>query len=103
MCQTCLHGKIPTNKYVMLCQEVVQVHSIPEGVQILYCHGCPTDSLPRLPDTLTELWCEEMPRLARIPALPAKLEKLTVRNCPSFRQVPPLPQGLCSLTWHLVA
>ena len=68
----------------------------------LTCFNTKIIKLPELPEGLTELYCNDCPKLEILPELPAGITELDLVSCPKLEILPELPAGItvlqCSFT-----
>jgi hypothetical protein len=92
--EECLQWRSLTK--INLCDNsLVDLPSLPRGLEELACYENKLVSLPALPKSLKKLWCS-LNRLATLPTLPAGLEELSCHSN-KFTVLPTLPESLKKL------
>src|SRR3989339_482217 len=78
--------------------QLSQLPKLPDSLQELFCHINPQLSeLPKLPDSLQALNCSNNPLLSKLPKLPNSLQELNCSDNPQLTELPELPDGLQGL------
>jgi Leucine-rich repeat (LRR) protein len=81
--------ELPNTIKILYCvdNKMQNLPKLPNGLEILNCSYNNLTILPRLPDTLRELYCDGNKDLTYFPQIPIFLEKLTVEET----QLPKIP------------
>src|SRR3989339_713176 len=78
--------------------QLSQLPKLPDSLQELFCHINPQLSeLPKLPDSLQALNCSSNAQLSELPELPDSLQALYCHNNPLLSKLPKLPNSLQGL------
>ncbi|OGH88258.1 MAG: hypothetical protein A3J93_01925 [Candidatus Magasanikbacteria bacterium RIFOXYC2_FULL_42_28] len=81
--------------------QLSQLPKLPDSLQELFCHINPQLSeLPKLPDSLQALNCSSNPQLSELPELPDSLQALNCSSNPQLSKLPELPNSLLGLYCH---
>ena len=70
------------------------------GLKRFFCSNTQLSQLPKLPDSLQELFCHINPQLSELPKLPDSLQALNCSSNPQLSKLPELPNSLLGLYCH---